>query len=260
MPQVRFNLKTRERLNDTRFLQAHRSAVYDASRALRRGPCDLRAHETLESIEKLLRATLLPALQTEPPSRLAYFFDNTSEEWRSVLRHISHRTLKPGSVEGTPSDQSLGHAVSDQEVVVALQILTLVFLLHPPSILWHPSYNMVSCILLAKGSDTQCKMRTKNSSDRLRLKIMDCILAFCFARIRVKSYRGISEAGGDMPGTLGAVLSRVFASLPDRSRYQLDQSNVFGAVEKEKQRDNIQALLAAFGTLTHELSKHLNVR
>lgn len=248
-------LRAVERLADTRFALAQRAGVYDASRLLLlsdvAGGGD-RGERALSAVERQLQHTLLPASRSEPPSRMAHCFRAAKDEWVVVLKHVCERTLRR---RGDGGKGDAADAAADARVACGLGILTLLFFLHPPSVRWIPMETSLASILLAEGSDGQSMLRRRQHALRLRLAMVDCILALCVARVRAQRYdQDATAAANRLPDHLEHVLKRTFVSLANRCSYQLDQEAVFGAAQQAQQQANIQASLGALDILKGALS------
>ena len=259
-------LRAVERLEDARFALAHRARVYDASRVLLRSRCPGGAafaddrRRALSALERHVRASFLPTAGRAgragpaPPSRVARCFRASRSEWVAVANYICECTLGRcvgGGVDGRREDGGEG-AVTDAEVVDGLGILTLLFFLHPPSVAWIPMDMCLVSILRAEGSESQSMVRKREVAQRLRLAMVDSVLAFCVARARsrtfVADYRSDSEASR-LPEPLENALNKAFAALSRRCSYQLNQGAVFGAAQQAKQSANIEASLDALDRL-----------
>ena len=250
-------LRAVERLADARFAHAHRAAVYDASRVLLHGKGVAHARgdreRALSTIEQQLRAQLLPASRSEPPSRMAHCFCTARDEWVVVMEHVCDRTLRrrPEGDNDGPDERS----VTDAEVTCGLGILTLLYLLHPPTVEWISMETSLTSILLAEGSDHKRMLRKRQHGRQLRLAMVDCVLGFCVARARARTYHHRDAQSNRLSDPLRAALSQAFASMAGRCSYQLDHEAVFSAAHQAKQRDNIQVCLDALDALKSALHR-----
>ena len=265
-------LRAVERLEDARFALAHRARVYDASRVLLRSRCPGGAafaddrRRALSALERHARASFLPTAGRAgragpaPPSRVARCFRASRSEWVAVANYICECTLGRslgrcvgGGVDGRREDGGEGAVTDAVEVVDGLGILTLLFFLHPPSVAWIPMDMCLVSILRAEGSESQSMVRKRGVAQRLRLAMVDSVLAFCVARARsrtfVADYRSDSEASRLPVEPLENALNKAFAALSRRCSYQLNQGAVFGAAQQAKQSANIEASLDALDRL-----------
>jgi hypothetical protein len=259
-------LRAVERLADTRFAMSQRAGVYDASRLLLDGG--------LPMVERQLRRVLLPASRAEPPSRLAHFFRHAKQDWVRVITHVCQRTLlrrdlimcsqKGEGAEEVGGEEVGGEVAADARVVRGLGVLTLLFVLHPPSVRWVPVETSLAAILRAEGGRHEKGRSAPPPRARqrvaLRLAMVDCVLALCVARVRARRYDqeedDDDDAAGEsrLPDRVERVLKRTFESLVHRCSYRVDQEAVFGAAQRAKQQANIQASLGALDVLKGALS------
>jgi hypothetical protein len=279
-------LRAVERLADTRFAMSQRAGVYDASRLLLDGG--------LPMVERQLRRVLLPASRAEPPSRLAHFFRHAKQDWVRVITHVCQRTLLRRDLimcsqkgegaeevggeevggeevggeevggEEVGNEEVGGEVAADARVVRGLGVLTLLFVLHPPSVRWVPVETSLAAILRAEGGRHEKGRSAPPPRARqrvaLRLAMVDCVLALCVARVRARRYDqeedDDDDAAGEsrLPDRVERVLKRTFESLVHRCSYRVDQEAVFGAAQRAKQQANIQASLGALDVLKGALS------